>query len=59
MTDKQIGLNEMSLRDFFAAQAINGLINWGTFGGGYEPSLFAQEAYAIADEMMKARNVED
>lgn len=50
---KEPGLEEMTLRDFFAAFAVMGLIS--------EPSLkatekeFADRAYSVAAEMLEAR----
>jgi hypothetical protein len=44
----------MSLRDFFAAAAIQGYLAAGNTGGwGWE--THASKAYEIADEMLKAR----
>ena len=42
----------MTLRDYFAAQAIQALIDQHTFF-----SDVAEQAYALADEMLKARTV--
>jgi hypothetical protein len=44
----------MSLRDYFAARAMQGFIT-----GDYDlyPHETAQKAYAVADEMMKAREL--
>ena len=53
--DLAVGEHGMTLRDYFAAKTIEALINWGTYNRVYEPSLFAQEAYAIADAMLEAR----
>ena len=43
----------MTLRDYFAAKAMQGLISEPSFKGTIE--MFANRAYAIADAMMKAR----
>ena len=46
----------MTLRDYFAAKAMEGLIaqSMGTALGS-DPKFAAEYAYAIADEMLKAR----
>ena len=44
-------LDGMSLRDWFAGQALSGL----STAGGNLPYLVAEDAYKLADEMMKAR----
>lgn len=50
---KEVGIEEIKLRDFFAAFVVQGLIA--------EPSLqateqeFAEKAYVIADAMLEAR----
>lgn len=44
----------MSLRDWFAGQALNGLLSDHTMTGNYEQ--FADCAYLYADAMLKARN---
>ena len=43
----------MTLRDYFAAKAMQGLISEPSIQGTIEE--FAHRAYAIADAMMKAR----
>jgi hypothetical protein len=43
----------MDLRDYFAAQAVNGFIINGKSSGA---DLIALRAYEIADAMMEARN---
>jgi hypothetical protein len=49
----------MSLRDYFAAQALNGLIQFQAelrgVGGQEIADLTAQAAYALADAMLNAR----
>jgi len=47
------GHNGMTLRDYFAAKAMQGLMSGGT--GGWALELLAETAYEMADEMMKAR----
>ncbi len=42
----------MSLRDYFAGQVLTGLV---AFDGEHEMNAFAQDAYAIADAMLRAR----
>jgi hypothetical protein len=55
------GHNGMTLRDYFAAMALTAISGpaWGTVGSRLsEPALAdetAQEAYAIADAMLRAR----
>lgn len=43
----------MSLRDYFAAAALAGLLADESSGGSYEE--FAQDAYRYADQMLQAR----
>ena len=48
------GSNGMTLRDYFAAKAMQGLLA----SDVYAPKdKFAENAYAMADAMMKAREV--
>ena len=47
---RDIDVNGMTLRDYFAAKAMQALANHGT-----PYSKIAREAYALADEMMEAR----
>ena len=44
----------MSMRDYFAAKAMQGLVENANWRGMPEHSL-AKEAYKLADEMLKAR----
>ena len=44
----------MTLRDYFAARAMQGLMSGGT--GGWALELLAETAYEMADAMMKARS---
>ena len=45
----------MELRDYFAAQAMQGMLAENGGGAAHNDDL-AKSAYAIADAMMKARN---
>jgi hypothetical protein len=50
----------MTLRDYFAGQALSGGLEQGVendmnLGWWHQPSKVAQRAYAIADAMLKAR----
>lgn len=63
MTDKQIGMDEMKLRDFFAAQAMQAILKDQYEDGLYvgdadndSEHLCARSAYIMADAMLKARN---
>ena len=48
------GYGGMSLRDYFAAKAMQGFAG----GGGYDKwEYLTQDAYAVADAMLKAREV--
>jgi hypothetical protein len=49
-----IGETGMTLRDYFAAQAMRGLIDMGVDMGATREDL-AREAYAKADAMLKER----
>lgn len=53
-TQENEKFNGMTLRDYFAAKAMQGFVT-----GDYDlyPHEAAQKAYVIADEMMKAREV--
>jgi hypothetical protein len=42
----------MTLRDYFAAKALQGFVS---SGGAYDGEFDAKRAYAFADEMLKAR----
>lgn len=57
---KIVGNKGMTLRDYFAGQALSGDLEQGVendmnFGWWHQPSKVAQRAYAIADAMLKAR----
>jgi len=47
----------MSMRDFFAAQAMQGLMSrvWGDMPAEELFNIWATSSYALADEMLKAR----
>jgi len=49
--------NGMTLRDWFAGQALAGLLanSAATSGTGYTPAMAAGDAYATADKMLEAR----
>ena len=47
-------LSGMTLRDYFAAKAMQGLMGWST-RVGCPDDVFAREAYELADAMLKAR----
>lgn len=56
-------MQAMSLRDYFAAQALTGAQIWDAVLNGKETTQFANNvgrlgevAYAVADAMLKARN---
>ena len=46
--------DELSLRDYFAAKALQGMLSDSTLQGEY--SEFAMRAYRIADAMLKERS---
>ena len=46
----------MTLRDYFAAKAMQGLLT-AEYASTYRPDAWAKEAYEIADAMIKAREV--
>ena len=50
-------LSGMDLRDYFAAKALNGLINYSP--EPEEHKLIAELCYQLADAMMKARGKND
>lgn len=45
----------MDLRDYFAAQALNGIMSSYSYPEDTDPMLFSNHVYRIADAMMKAR----
>ncbi len=48
----------MSLRDWFAGQAIIGLAEINVRATGFDSNLWAKNAYRIADAMLAERGVE-
>jgi hypothetical protein len=50
--DKESG---MSLRDYFAAKAMQGILSSNECGIGHHPKSVCEWAYSIADEMLKVR----
>ena len=46
----------MTLRDYFAAQAMQGMLA-AEYAGTYRPAVWANDSYAMADAMLKAREV--
>jgi hypothetical protein len=44
-----------TLRDWFAGQALMGMLAGDTLGGHWD--AFARDAYAVADAMLKARSM--
>ena len=55
-TDLKLSYTGMTLRDYFAAKAMQGLVENANWRGMPEDAL-AKEAYKLADEMLKARGV--
>ena len=51
----EVSSQGMSLRDYFAAAAITGLMTDQELGNTENPGMACEIAYAIADSMMKAR----
>lgn len=49
-----IGMEAMKLRDYFAGLALQAILNAGISSAQYEDD--AEQAYIIADAMIKARN---
>jgi len=47
----------MTLRDYFAAQALQGIVRTFTEIGDYLPENLSEDAYKIADAMMKEREL--
>ena len=47
----------MTLRDYFAAAALQGLISEGDAPAKWTPAIFAMNAYEFADAMLIARGV--
>ena len=55
-TDFQFAENGMSLRDWFAGQAINGIISCAPMRSGVTYKQVAEGAYLWADAMLVARD---
>ena len=53
--DKAVSIQEITLRDYFAAKAMQGLIERGFTEFGNAASGYANLAFEYADAMMKAR----
>ena len=53
-TQENEKLNGMTLRDYFAAKAMQGLVENANWRGMPEDAL-SKEAYKLANEMLKAR----
>lgn len=58
LTDgKNFANDGMTLRDYFAAKAMQGfIIAWGDSENIYLPSDLAEQSYFLADSMLKQRN---
>ncbi len=54
-SNKEYGKRGLTLRDYFAAKAMQGMIV--DPGSGYSNDELATFAYAVADAMLKAREV--
>ena len=52
-----IGMDAMKLRDYFAGLALQAILGAGISSAQYEDD--AEQAYVIADAMIKARNGQD
>lgn len=46
----------MTLRDYFAAKAMQGMCSGGRWPDGYDRPEIAERAYLMADAMLKARD---
>ena len=53
MGNREIDSEEMTLRDYFAAKALSGLLQYSN--DSYDDDAIAQLAYSLADAMMEAR----
>jgi hypothetical protein len=51
-TDKDVRISEMMMRDWFAAQAVEGILSSDTL---LSPVAVASQAYEIADAMLEER----
>ena len=45
----------MTLRDYFAAKAMEGFLACTTYSAVSNPEVFARNAYVVADAMLKVR----
>jgi hypothetical protein len=45
----------MTLRDYFAAKAMQGMVNYGPWSDNQDRMQIAERAYKMADAMLKAR----
>ena len=54
LNDPENNFRGMTLRDYFAGQAIIGILNFDPSSRKRYAKAFAEEAYAIADAMLKA-----
>lgn len=55
--EREISIEDVTLRDFFAAFALCGMIsNPGEFAIAYKSGKFFNDCFEVADEMLKARN---
>lgn len=52
----QLVFNQVELRDYFAAAALQGFMAAHTSGGCLVDDLYAKYAYDLADAMLKARD---
>ena len=50
------GEPSMTLRDYFAAKAMQGFLT-AEYASTYRPEVWAMDSYAMADAMLKAREV--
>jgi hypothetical protein len=53
-TNRQMA-NGMTLRDYFAAKAMQGMVNYGPWSDNHDRMQIAGCAYKLADAMLKAR----
>lgn len=58
-SEYEIEHNGMTLRDYFAASFVSSGHVFKCISEGDKPSLVAEQAYAMADEMMRAREFEE
>ena len=54
--ESQVSCSGMSLRDYFAAKAMHGLMaSLKRDGIAYDPAVVSDESYKLADAMLRAR----